>query len=981
MPDRLALSVCCALVFACLPAAQDVKLLANINRGQAFGVPSSSPSEFQLMGSRTFFAASTWQHGRELWVFDGAAGTARLLHDIHASGASAPASLTVIGPRLWFVAEDETHGREVWVSDGTAAGTQRVADIAPGASSCLPLQFATANFTPLGSRVLFFVNDVFHGVEPWISDGTTAGTRLVRDINPAQGSFAGGATALSGLVYFSAHDGRNGTELWRTDGTAAGTSLVVDLHPSDSAYPMLLCADAAAGVLYFVATTPSTGRELWCTDGTAAGTRLVIDLSPGAADTTFDDLRCAGGRVFFAARRQGPQPLATLWVSDGTSSGTTIVRAPAAGGPSEVRALTAVGGRVFFFATDAAGSEPWVSDGSAAGTLRLADTVAGPDSAIVQGVLVQGARVFFATSAPELWASDLTPASTIRCGQVAVSALGARAGGVLFAGGSPHGNELWTSDGTPAGTRLAADLWPRSQDAGSRPEGLVSLGPFALFTATDAAHGAELWRTDGSAAGTRMVKDIVPGPASSRPAIAGAQGAQGGRAYFTVLDGSLWVTDGTQAGTVRLVGSGVSAGRVFVLAHDRVVFQRTNSQSDGELWVSDGTPAGTRFVRLFTAPTAPSEIEGAVAVDAQSFAVVTNTVGSLGQPKRLWWSDGTASGTRLVSELATSGPTTLLAVAGRVFVHHTSNGSLFVSDGTPAGSFVLAPFAFSVLTQQGTSWFVDLSGLLWRSDGTRAGTLPAVLLPSGSMQLVTSWRGRLLLREARVDPLAPSATVLWSTDGTAVGTAHFATVPGRASVLGTLGSERLLLWSAAQTSPETAESLWSVDAGGVLQRVLVRPHAEGQPNAALPAIAGGKVVFAYDDGTIGSEPYVWDPGATATPLTTGCVGAGRRADLTCSDPRLGATMIIAGAGAPNAVVSLWLGMPVFPMLRTSGCVLPALPEVLLAAFVPPAPKWVRMVPIPRAAHLLGSRSVVQAVWGPLAGGVDVSPGVLLHIGR
>ena len=38
-------------------------------------------------------------------------------------------------------------------------------------------------------------------------------------------------TNVGGTLFFTANDGINGTELWKSDGTAAGTVLVKDINP------------------------------------------------------------------------------------------------------------------------------------------------------------------------------------------------------------------------------------------------------------------------------------------------------------------------------------------------------------------------------------------------------------------------------------------------------------------------------------------------------------------------------------------------------------------------------------------------------------------------------------------------------------------------------------------------------------------------------------------------------------------------------
>src|SRR5262245_10197052 len=101
--------------------------------------------------------------------------------------ASLPSDLTPVGDRLYFVADDGIHGRELFTSDGTAAGTHLVRDIRPGAAGS-DIRF----LAPFGDRLLFTANDGAAGFELWITDGTPGGTNLVKDINRGKGdSFPG----------------------------------------------------------------------------------------------------------------------------------------------------------------------------------------------------------------------------------------------------------------------------------------------------------------------------------------------------------------------------------------------------------------------------------------------------------------------------------------------------------------------------------------------------------------------------------------------------------------------------------------------------------------------------------------------------------------------------------------------------------------------------------------------------------------------
>src|SRR6266478_1199370 len=121
---------------------------------------------------------------------------------------------------------DGTHGREVWKSDGSDAGTVIVKDIRTGLREGYPKQL-----TNVGGTLFFSAVDSTNSRRLWKSDGTDAGTVEVSSLLVGEGSFSPVLANVDGTLFFGADNGERGIGLWKSDGTAAGTTLAPPSSP------------------------------------------------------------------------------------------------------------------------------------------------------------------------------------------------------------------------------------------------------------------------------------------------------------------------------------------------------------------------------------------------------------------------------------------------------------------------------------------------------------------------------------------------------------------------------------------------------------------------------------------------------------------------------------------------------------------------------------------------------------------------------
>jgi ELWxxDGT repeat protein len=165
---------------------------------------------------------------------------------------------------LVFRAYTPSAGDELWLSDGTTAGTRLFKDINQGGASSGRGPIYDWGVYVVGDRLYFGADDGTHGYELWVMEGLDPSqVHLVRDINPGAASSITGDYLRAGLgstFYFSANDGANGGQLWRTNGFARSTGMVKDLGAAFSSSSYGINFD---GTLMFSADTGNGQEPHW----------------------------------------------------------------------------------------------------------------------------------------------------------------------------------------------------------------------------------------------------------------------------------------------------------------------------------------------------------------------------------------------------------------------------------------------------------------------------------------------------------------------------------------------------------------------------------------------------------------------------------------------------------------------------------------------------------------------------------------------
>ena len=757
---------------------------------------------------------------------------APVLVDTNKLGRDAsPGWITDVGGTAFFAATTTELGRELWKSDGTAAGTVLVKDVVAGPTGSDPRGFVAAGDTLYFSATAASVPS---RRELWKSDGTDAGTvRVSSRVEVVHFGAGPQPLVVGGIVYFqgSGDDG-SGAELWRSDGTDAGTSRVKDLNPGPAGSAPDKFFEFNGQLFFEAAAGAANLRQLWRTNGTDAGTFKIAD-----SGTVADPTRLGNSLYFIGGQR--------LYRSNGTAVGTAPFF-----DEMTFTEIERVGDRLYFTANEAMGESLWVSDGTAAGTRKILffnyDRVG---SHFVHGLTEYEGNLLFKVGYGgygAVWKLDVATEVAERIQHTGITQWGAgpltRVGGqVFFVVATDGPTQLWLTDGTSGGTRPIHTF--RSTLVFFPP---VDVGGLAFFGATAPETGNELYTSDGTDAGTRLVKDVHQGTLAANPY------------ELEDVDGTLYFA---------------SAGYVH----------RVNDARDG------ATAIDPRWIAL-----RPLDLTGSG--DMLFFTVHSPSPQPYGP--YLARSDGTPEGTTRLSSLSPDDVQFVTDLDGRGTVLFSARDSrfprvgdeLYRSDGTPEGTARVR----DIRPGTGDSFpndLVNLGGVilfsaddgesgreLWKSDGTEAGTVRVKDVvpgaPGSDPRGLVVVGSRLYFRAS----LPGGTTELWKSDGTEAGTVRVAAVgaapwaglpryvsyqpfyPGDDFSRG-VGLGDLLVFAAADPAGGTdaGVELWRSD-GTEAGTYRLKDVAPG-PASSDPAwfeVLDGKVYFAASDGAAGRELWATD---------------------------------------------------------------------------------------------------------------------------
>lgn len=586
--------------------------------------------------------------------------------------------------------------------------------------------------------------------------------------HPNSNNYIQNVTYFKEHLYFTFYSESYGSELWVSDGTSTGTKIFKNICPgSASADPKQLLA--TENYLFFLASPPGADyHQLWATDGLSENTSPVMDttlfydywyyikfqdellvhlggstlykvdnsleVTPAMDIPGLFGLYGAPEQDFFVAKifENGE---AGLWINHGLDSLSRFFTYNELAYFQDVDFVHI--DNTILFMENGEYSSLWTSNGTLEGTIQLQTfPYLGFYDSLVKKFFTIGNHTYLYLydnhgDVCGLWKTDLTPEGTEQVLEICSNSITQTESDIFYTEYHEEtGLALWQYDGTNSPNPIFdADI------SACKIGTLFASDSTLFFNYSNGLSGEELWRFNIPSEEIVQVRDFNETPIIYDNGTPNNLRELNGK-IFLIAGGEIWETDGSEEGTQNFQGR--ITHRLHTVGDSLLMYNLKNCAGQAEIWKTDGTSEGTSLLK---------EIYGHTSNDFLYYHEFTDKTymerhyypdpNSIFVNIELWETDGTSNGTQLKTTI--SGPGTcagqftkfnneLYYINGNYKlqkINPATGQDIWVTDlllgdpgdGLPGDLKAIGDYLY--FRKWATGFFGgDLDGHLWRTEGT-----------------------------------------------------------------------------------------------------------------------------------------------------------------------------------------------------------------------------------------------------------------------